>query len=110
MFVEDLDLDIEVFPEDEFDALVKAGRLRKSVTLESVRLPGGQTRKVRRVLYALPDEEWRIKALLLVLETYEASGPGWKPDLERVIGTLLGYERQDIEEFIKSIQIVSPPS
>ena len=54
---------------------------------------------MRRVLYALPAEEWRIKAMLLVQEIYFSLG-GWRCDLDRVVGALLGYDRLDVEHFV----------
>jgi len=59
------------------------------------------------VAAAAGEEEWRIKALLLVQGLYDSLAPGWRPDLERVIGLLLGYDRQDIERFIASLPTVS---
>ena len=50
----------------------------------------GQRIGRRRVLYALPSQQWRIDAYLLLYETAEKSG--WNEDLERMEGTLLGYE------------------
>jgi hypothetical protein len=85
---------VDIFPEAEFDALVSACALTKRVQDEG---------EVRRVLYALPGEEWRIEAMLLVTHVYS----GWSPDLERVIGALLGYERGDVEAFIKKISNMS---
>jgi len=35
--------------------------------------------------------------ILLVQGLYDSLAPGWRPDLERVIGLLLGYDRQDVE-------------
>jgi hypothetical protein len=100
MFVADAD---GLFPEQDFDAQVAMGVLKKSVSEETVVAPHGGTAKVRRVMYSLQGEEWRIEAMRLVLGVYDTSGPGWKPDLERIIGTLLGYEREDIEEFIDRV-------
>jgi hypothetical protein len=76
----------------------------KSVSIETIRGPGGKEHKIRRVLYALPEEEWRIRALLLVQNLYNSLLPGWRPDLERVIGLLLGYSEQDIEDFLERLQ------
>jgi hypothetical protein len=81
----------KLFPETEFDSLVATGALTKRVQQEN----GG-----RRVLYALSGEEWRIEAMLLVLSMYP---PSWNPDLERVIGALLGYTRRDVEAFIETL-------
>jgi hypothetical protein len=50
----------------------------------------GNAKGIRRVLYALPGEEWRIDAYLKIWET--AKRTGWSEQLEREEGTLLGYE------------------
>jgi hypothetical protein len=102
MFVEEVPADFESFPERDFDSLVSSGKLVKSVSMETLPGPDGRRHKVRRVLYALPEEEWRIRATLLVHDLYRSLSPGWRPDLDRVIGLLLGYDRDDIENFLKS--------
>jgi len=102
-FLEVVSQDVECFPEENFDALVAQGQLTKAVSITTKRVPDGTEHQLRRVLYALPGEEWRIKALLLVQGLYDSLAPGWRPDLERVIGLLLGYDRQDIERFIASL-------
>jgi hypothetical protein len=101
MFVEPIPSEFELFPEKEFDALVAEGRLIKRVSIETTRGPNGQQVQARRVLYALPEESWRINAILLVQELYDSLSPGWRPDLERVIGLLLGYSQDDTEHFLK---------
>jgi hypothetical protein len=100
MFVESIPADFEVFSEQDFDRLVSQGKLIKHVSIEVIPVAGGKTGKIRRVLYALPSEEWRIKALLLIQDLYGSLSPGWRPDLERLIGLLLGYSRGDIEKFV----------
>ena len=45
---------------------------------------------IRRVLYALPGEEWRIDAYLQLWETCKKTA--WTAEMEREEGTLLGYE------------------
>jgi hypothetical protein len=101
MFVESLPAEFEIFPERDFDRLVSQGKLKKRTSMKSASSPTGQDVSVRRVFYALPDEEWRIQAMLLVLDLYDSLVPGWRPDLERVTGLLLGYDRADIEKFIE---------
>jgi hypothetical protein len=86
----------EFFPEIEFDRLVLAGMLVKRVHDG----PNQNAVKHRRILYALAGQEWRIDAMLLVLSIHSS---GWHPDIERVVGTLLGYERADIEAFISQV-------
>ncbi|HEY4141524.1 MAG TPA: hypothetical protein VGM57_08930 [Pseudolabrys sp.] len=89
------------FPEQEFDALVSEGRLIKRELIEAWRDHAKNCDlETRRVLYALPREEWRLNAMLLVQEVYRSLAPGWRPDLERIIGRLLGYDRKDVEFFI----------
>jgi hypothetical protein len=101
MFVEPLDSDFEYFPEGEFDALAERGMLVKRVQMEAITDPNGRENRIRRVLYALPSEAWRIDAILLIQKLYDSLSPGWRPDLERVIGRLLGYSESDIEDYIK---------
>lgn len=101
MFVEPIPADFDVFPERDFDEAVLQGKLVKHVSLEVLPAPVGATGQIRRVLYALPDEAWRINACILVHQVYASLGPGWRPDLERIIGLLLGYSREDIEKFIE---------
>jgi hypothetical protein len=43
-----------------------------------------------RVLFCLPGEEWRFKAYDLMCQLSEKIG--WNDTLERMEGTLLGYE------------------
>lgn len=100
MFVECVPVEFEIFPERDFDRLVSQGNLKKRVSMHSAKTPNGQDVSVRRVFYALPDEEWRIQAMLLVLDLYDSLVPGWRLDLDRVIGLLLGYDRADIEKFV----------
>ena len=46
--------------------------------------------KLQLVLFALPGEEWRFKAYELMWQLAEVDG--WNDTLERMEGTLLGYE------------------
>ena len=105
MFVEPVPPEFEYFPEHEFDSFVSHGGLVKRIQLETTKDPSGKDVTFRRVLYALPHEAWRIEALLLVQSVYDSRCPGWRPDLDRVIGLLLGYDREDIEQFLESIGI-----
>jgi hypothetical protein len=57
----------------------------------------------RNILYATTHEAWRIPAMRLVQDIYRTMGSGWRPDLERVIGLLLGYDSNDVELFIKRL-------
>ncbi len=86
-----------VIPEREFEPHVAAGRI---IERQHIDLPRKDARVVkgikeqqigmRRVLYALPGERWRIDAYLLLWKIAEKSG--WNEGFERLEGTLLGYE------------------
>jgi hypothetical protein len=43
-------------------------------------------------------------------DLYLTLGTGFREDLESVIGLLLGYEREDIEYFVRARPRVRPPS
>ena len=100
MFVEPVEPEFEYFPEEAFDELVSQGKLKKRVGFEKKIEPNGKEGEIRRILYSLPGEEWRIEAILLTQRLYDSLTPGWRPDLDRVIGILLGYDRDDIEKFL----------
>lgn len=87
-------LDFEEIPERLFDPYVVTGLFVKTERIDS--LGPGEARSIRRVLYALPNEVWRINAFGLLLDTARITG--WNATLERMEGTLLGYtdEQNDI--------------
>ena len=83
--------------EREFEPHVAAGFIVKREHLEppaaNAPVVKGQRIGIRRVLYALRGEKWRIDAYLLLWKTAEKSG--WNEGferLERMEGSLLGYE------------------
>jgi hypothetical protein len=81
-------------PEKQFEPHVRAGRIVKRELIvppePDAPVINGQPIGSRRVLYALPGEEWRIDAYLKLWE--KAKTTGWTEALEREEGTLLGYE------------------
>jgi hypothetical protein len=60
-----------------------------------------QSSGMRYVLYALRSEEWRIDAYILLKLTAEVSG--WNQALERMEGTLLGYEEWQNNAYITMV-------
>lgn len=103
MFVEPLPTEHELFDEQGLDALVEEQALVKKLRVESITTPEGAEGQIRRVLYAQVSEAWRIPAMLFVHDTYASLGIGFSPDLERMIGLLLGYDREHIERYIASV-------
>ena len=74
----------EIIPEQAFAPhVVKGGIIKRDIS-------GEPPHVLRRVLYTLPGEEWRMNAYLLMWEIMEKSG--WNDSLERMEGRLLGYE------------------
>jgi hypothetical protein len=77
-----------------FDPFVHSGRLVRRIIdtpfteAERTRFPDFQG--WRRVFFSLPREEWRIDAFLLVSGV--SAQTGWNEALERMEGSLLGYE------------------
>jgi len=104
MFTEVLPLESGLIPEADFAPHVASGRLTMREVLEHAdKVPYDQRElHVRRVLYALPGNEWRIDAMILACQV-AASLRKWDEGLERVIGKLLGYEDRQIDAFIKKV-------
>lgn len=89
--------DIEEIPERLFDLYVAAGRFIKREYVESRRY--GRSLGIRRVLYSLPSEGWRIDAYILLQQT--ASKAGWNEGFERMEGSLLGYAEWQNDAYIE---------
>lgn len=104
MFTEVLPVESGLIPEVNFAPHVASGRLVMREVFEPAAKLSGDQRKLslRRVLYALPSDEWRIDAMILVCQV-SASLRKWDEGLERVTGKLLGYEDRQIDAFIKKI-------
>ena len=53
--------------------------------------------------YTLPDEQWRADALFLLMESFSKckSRLRWSEGLERMLGSLLGYEDWQNDEYVQ---------
>ena len=89
------ELDFEVIPESRFSGYVESGMMIKREFVCNLTQSSG----TRYVLYARRSEEWRIDAYILLKLTAEISG--WDQALERMEGTLLGYEEWQNNAYIK---------
>lgn len=69
-----------------FDRHVAAGRLTRHEVIDAT--PDRPRLECRKLLYSLPGHEWRIDAMLMLLNERGA----WSEDRERRFGELLGYE------------------
>ena len=85
-----------------FDRHVAAGRL---VRRDHFHPPENERNYVvHRILFALPEEEWRISAMIDLKSSVD-----WSPDHERREGELLGYEDWMNDHFVGLIGPKEPP-
>ena len=77
-----------------FDRHVAVGRLTKREVIEPS--PDLPTLEYRRLFYALPGQDWRVDAMLTLLNETGA----WSDDHERRFGELLGYEEWQIDYWL----------
>ena len=86
----------DTVPEPLFEPFVHSGRFVKREVVET---PSDADRQpIRRVFYALPGEEWRVDAYMLVMRTAQISG--WSEVLERMEGSLLGYSDEQNDHYL----------
>lgn len=87
-----------VIPESVFQPHVDSGRL---VKVERVLNPAKETKDssvpaVRMVLYALPDEAWRIDEVISIVEDVFLGRRAPRPEDDVKLGRLLGYPESEI--------------
>jgi len=92
-----------IIPEGVFNSHVESGRIirREHISAPNDKSSNAKEQRfgTRRVLYALPGEEWRIEAYLLLWKTAETAG--WGEGFERLEGSLLGYEDWQNDAYIE---------
>ncbi len=72
-----------------FDRCVERDLITRQEYVELISLPHlPEVRGIHRIYYTLPGQEWRVDAMI---ELMNREGP-WSPTREREHGTLLGYE------------------
>ncbi len=91
------------YPDPRFEMAVTEGIFVKSSYVVTYTMPDGSELSELVIMYAHAAEEWRISAMQVIKEIYARMGSGWRPDLERVIGYLLGYDDKDVELFIERL-------
>lgn len=102
MFYEDIALlpEEDFIPEEAFQSYVKSGRFIRAEEI----FEGEYSERLKRnalikyVLFAQPEEEWRINAMfLLIRELYITRE--WNETCERMQGYLLGYTKEQQDEW-----------
>ena len=101
MFSVEDGVEYEDYPDKRFDAFTSEGRFVKEVRIGKLVLANGVEISTRRILYATASEAWRIPAMLMIQDIYATLIPGRRPDLERAIGWLLGYDQGDVKLFVE---------
>src|SRR4051812_35543675 len=95
IFCDDADIDPadSVIPEREFDHFVGENLFEKAERVFELPVDPrtGRPRRLRYVLYSLVDENWRIRAMLVALETMMKMGRA-DEGIDRMMGALLGYD------------------
>jgi hypothetical protein len=105
-FVEDSDAELIAECERKFEDHVKTGRLVKCGYSEELACDPrlGRKLKGKTLLYALPNEAWRISAMRLALKVNgtlsRQNGPGPDEAIDRMIGALLGYSDEEMDAYI----------
>lgn len=89
-------------PEDNFDEFVKEGRFCKGEHLitGAVDPRTGHPVRVRYVIYSTLEEQWRIPAMIMVLQTMLRTKKRPDEGLDRLTGSLLGYTDEQNDEYI----------
>jgi hypothetical protein len=91
-----------IIPENAFKPYVDAGKFEKREFVTFLDTPPPATHRhvkgIRWVLYALPEENWRIDAFLELKA--EADVRGWSEEFERREGFLYGYEDWQMDAWI----------
>jgi len=89
---------VEMTPEKLFDPYVAVGRFIKREYCETI-----SNIRVRRILYALPWEVWRVDAYILMQTA--SKKVGWNDGFELMEGYLLGYEEWQCDAYLKAKKI-----
>lgn len=87
----------DIIPEKEFSSYVDNGTfLRFSQDIFDPK----NDYFIRYVLFTLPNEAWRAEFVLWLKSERFAGRLGHDPAHDQLIGQLLGYQEQDIEDFL----------
>ena len=87
----------EIIPENAFAAHVQAGTIKR-FSKDIYNTKSGNL--IRYVCFTLPNEEWRASFILWLKEERLVGRVLHDPAHDAIIGRLLGYDEQDIEEFL----------
>lgn len=100
--------DEEIFPEEAFSPHVENGKFVKREFVEPETLQGprpkghADIRGIRHLFYARTSEAWRIDAYIMMMAA--AARSGWSESLERLQGSLLGYQEWQTDAHLERLR------
>jgi hypothetical protein len=98
----------ELIPEEAFSPYVQEGRFVRVET----DYPGGYVEalgreaRFRYVFFALAEEAWRIRAMMLLKQSFQESNCRWNEALERMECSLLGYSKEETDAWCEASPIL----
>lgn len=92
------DIPEEIIPENAFAPHVRSGEIIRL----AADIPSHKGDLIRYVCFTLPDEEWRAHFLLWLKTETHAGRLEHAPAHDEMIGKLLGYADQDVDEFLRN--------
>jgi hypothetical protein len=98
----------ELIPEKAFSPYVQEGRFVRVET----DYPGGYVEALGRqarfkyVFFAPFEEVWRIRAIMLLKQSFQESNGPWNEALERIECSLLGYSKEETDAWCMASPIL----
>jgi hypothetical protein len=98
----------ELIPEEAFSPYVQAGRFVRVETY----YPGGymdalgREARFKYVFFAPLEEAWRIRAIMLLKQSFQESNCTWNEALERIECSLLGYSKEETDAWCRASPIL----
>jgi len=92
------EIDERIIPEETFSPHVKTGQIVRVSRDIPVKVRDGAL--VRVVCFALPEEEWRAHFYLWLKDQVYRQLMPHHSSYDALIGTLLGYDQKDIDDFL----------
>ncbi len=89
--------DERLIPEEAFLTHINNGTfIRDAIVFDEYAQHTKCNVKLKYVFFALPEEAWRIKAMILIKQSFKKTLK-WNPTLERIECSLLGYTDAEVD-------------
>ncbi len=87
----------EIIPEQAFSPYVQSQQIKR---FERIFQPADSDNLIKNVCFTLPKEEWRADTYLWLRESVHTNQMPYDNSIDIIIGRLLGYSEEDIQEFV----------